>query len=82
MPWGVSDSRFSTMADRAMYRHSRSWAAAATPACNEKPDAFATRALLSSRLHCGGRVCKLPTVGALGEDLAALLWTDCDAVGN
>jgi hypothetical protein len=47
---------------------------------SEKPDAFATWALFSSRLPCGGKVCRLPTVGALGEGLATLLRTDRNAV--
>ena len=59
---------------RAKYRHtrsslSRSWACVATPAWSEKPSMLATRLLPSSSI--AGSVCKVPTVGALGEHLAA-----------
>ena len=56
---------------------SRSHACAATPACRLNPPSFATWAYRSSS-STPGKVCSVPTVGAIGEHLAPLLWPHGD----
>ena len=70
---------------RVTYRHnhssfSRCLALAATPACSEKPAAWPVPFPKDSSIP--GRACRVPTVGALGEDLAAPLRTYGEAIGD
>jgi len=65
LPFGVSDRRFSAIAGRLMYRHSRSsfWcssARAATPACSENPATFPTPS--SNGSSHAGSVCSVNTL--------------------
>jgi hypothetical protein len=47
-----------------------------------KPATLATRLEPAFGSSSGGRLCNVPTVGALGEHLAALVGPDGDAVGD
>jgi len=65
LPFGVSDRRFSAIAGRLIYRHSRSSflrpsARAATPACSENPATLPTPA--SSGSSHAGNVCSVKTL--------------------
>ena len=86
LPADVSERRFSDRAGLDIYRHNlssllRSQACAATPACRLKPASFATCAYRSSS-STAGSVCRVPTVGALGEHFAPLLWPHCNSIAN